>query len=108
MQHKRVGVAAEFSHDERHALGHQPCNERNIAREPIELGNQDAAFGRAGGSEGGCELRAAVERVGAFAGLRLDELGDDGEAFSFGEPGDRRALRFDPEARALLLLCETR
>jgi len=27
------------------------------------------------------------------------------ELFGFGEPGDRRALRFDPEARALLLLC---
>jgi len=49
--------------------------------------------------------RAAVDRVGTLAGLRLDELGDDSEPFDFGEPGDRRALRLDPETRALLLPC---
>src|SRR3954452_15998760 len=48
-------------------------------------------------------MRAAIERVGALAGLRFDELGDDREALGFGEPGDRRALRLDTEPRALLL-----
>src|SRR5215213_6259992 len=33
----------------------------------------------------------------------LDVLGDDLDILGFGEPGDRRALRLDPEPRALLL-----
>ena len=103
MQHKRIGVASEFSDDERHPLRHQAGHKRHIAREPVELGHQDAAFGRARGGEGGCELRAPIERIGALAGLGLDELGDDGEAFNFGETRNRRALRLDPEPRALLL-----
>jgi Ca2+-binding RTX toxin-like protein len=41
----------------------------------------------------------------AFAGLGLDELGDNGDLLGLGEPGDRRALGFDPEPGALLLLC---
>src|SRR4051812_29052749 len=48
-------------------------------------------------------LGASVERIGALAGLGLDELGDEGEAFSFREPGNGRALRFDTEPGALLL-----
>ena len=50
-------------------------------------------------------MRPAVERVRAFAGLGLDELGDDRETFRLGEALDGRALRFNPEARALLLFC---
>jgi hypothetical protein len=56
-------------------------------------------------ARGGRELWPPVDRVGALAGLGLDELGDDRDAFGLGEAGDGRALRLDPEPRALLLLC---
>ena len=77
VQHERVGVAAEFGDDERHALGHQAGDERDIAREPVELRDQDAALRGLGRGQRGGELRPAIERVGALAGLGLDELGDD-------------------------------
>jgi hypothetical protein len=62
-------------------------------------------FAVLGPGERGCELWPAVERVGALAGLGLDELGDDRDPLDFGEPLDRRALRLDPEPGALLLPC---
>ena len=98
-----IGIAAEFGHDERHALRHQAGDERHIARQPVELGDEDAALRGLGCCQRRGELRPAVERVGALAGLGLDVLGDDGDALGFGEPRDRRALRFDPEPGALLL-----
>ena len=104
VQHERIGIAAQFGDDERHALGHQAGDERDIARQAVELGNQHAAFGAAGCSQRGGKLRPAVERVGAFAGFGLDVFADDREALGFGKPGDGGPLGFDPEARALLPL----
>jgi hypothetical protein len=49
MEHERLGIAAEFCDDERDALGHQAGNERNIARQPVQLRNEDAAFRGFGG-----------------------------------------------------------
>ena len=45
----------------------------HVAREPVELGDGDRArlSVAAGASQGGGELRAAVERVGALARLDL-------------------------------------
>jgi hypothetical protein len=86
-----------------HALRHQASNEGNVARQPIQLRDQDAALRGFGRGEGGCELRPAIERVCAFAGLGLNVLGDDGELLGLGKPGDRRVLRLDPKPRALLL-----
>ena len=103
VQHERVGVAAEFGDDERHALRHQAGDERDIAGEAVQLRDQDAAFRGLGGGQRGCELRPAIERVRALAGFGLDVLGDDRDVLGFGEAGDRRALRLDPEPRALLL-----
>src|SRR5690242_18309038 len=86
-------------------LRHQAGDERYVPRQPIQLRDQDATLRGLGAGEGGCELRPALERVGALTGLGLDELGDDRDAFGLGEPLNRRALGLDPEARALLLLC---
>jgi hypothetical protein len=36
--------APKLSHDEWNPLGHQAGNERHVAREPIELGNQHRTF----------------------------------------------------------------
>ena len=48
--------------------------------------------------------RAAVEGVGTFASLDLDELADDLEALGLGEALDGLALGVEPEAAAALLL----
>ena len=36
VQHKWIGIAAQLGDDERHALGHQPSYEGDIAREPAD------------------------------------------------------------------------
>ena len=73
----------------------------HIAREPVELGDGDRArlSVAAGASQGGGELRAAVERVGTLARLDLSELGGDLEALGLGEAGDGGALGVEPESR---------
>jgi hypothetical protein len=88
MQHKRVGIAPEFGHDERDALRHQAGHERDIAGEPVELRDQDAALRGLGGGQCGCELRSPVHCVGALAGLCFNKLSDDGELLGFGEVPD--------------------
>jgi hypothetical protein len=42
---------------------------------------------------------------GALARFDFNVLSDDGDLLGFGETGDGRALRLDPEPRALLLPC---
>ena len=55
------------------------------------------------GCESGLELRAAVERIRALAGLYLDELTDQLQALSVGELMKGLPLSLDPEPRAALL-----
>jgi hypothetical protein len=71
-----TGISSKFGDDEGHALGHQACHEGNVARQSVQLGNQDATFGRLRGSEGCGKLRTAVERVCSLAGFGFDVLGD--------------------------------
>ena len=77
----------------------------NVTREPVELGDGDRArlSVAAGAGQGGGELRAAVERVGALARLDLSELGGDLEALGLGEAGDGGALSVNAKPRAALL-----
>jgi len=98
-------VPAEFSHDERDALGHQAGNERDIAGEAVELRDQDTALGVAGRCERSCELGPPIERVGALSGLGFDVFGNDPEVLGFGEPGNCCTLGLDPEPGAVLLPC---
>jgi hypothetical protein len=51
VQHKRIGVSTEFGHDKRHPLRHQSGHKGQIAREPVELGHQDATLGAGGRSQ---------------------------------------------------------
>ena len=44
MQHERIDVRAELGDDKRHLLRHQRGDERNIARQTIEFGDDDLAF----------------------------------------------------------------
>jgi hypothetical protein len=67
----------------------------HVAREPVELGDGDRArlSVAAGASQGGGQLRAAVERVGALVRLDLRELRGDLEALGLGEADDGGAVR---------------
>ena len=104
VQHERLDVRAELGDDERDPMGHQAGNEMDVSAEAIELGNRDGAFPvPAGLGERGGELRAALDRVGALAGLDLDEIADDLVTLGGGETGDRGALGIDPETGAALL-----
>jgi hypothetical protein len=75
VQHERVRVAPEFGDDERHALRHQASDKGNVAREPVELGDQDA-LALAGRCQRGGKLRAPIEGIRALAGFGFDELGN--------------------------------
>jgi hypothetical protein len=47
-------IGAQFGDDERHLLRHEPGNESNVAREPVQLGDDDRALTGLPRSEGGC------------------------------------------------------
>jgi hypothetical protein len=63
----------------------------HVARQAIELGDDYRDLPLAGAGEGGGELRAAFDCVGALAGVDLNMFGDDLEALRGGEAGDRLA-----------------
>jgi hypothetical protein len=56
-----------------HTLRHQAGDECDIARKPVELGNQHRAFRLAGCGEGGGQLRPAIE----CARLQPEDRGSD-------------------------------
>ena len=66
VEHEGIRVSPEFRDDEGHPLSHQSGDERDVAREPVQLGYDDRALGPAGGGKGVGEVRAPVERVLAF------------------------------------------
>jgi hypothetical protein len=49
------------------------------------------------GSQRRSELRTPIERIGAIAGLDLDEFGSEHEAFRVGKAGDDCPLGFDAQ-----------
>jgi hypothetical protein len=89
VQHKRVGVSAEFGDDERYPLHHQSGNEGDITREAIELGHDHRAFCLAGKGEGGILLRPSIKSVRALSGFDLGELLEDDHSLGLGKAGDR-------------------
>jgi hypothetical protein len=62
-------VCAQLGDNERHALAHETANKMDVTAQAVELGHNDRAPGLAGGFDGSGKLRAAIERVGAFATL---------------------------------------
>jgi hypothetical protein len=102
VQHERVRVPAQLGDDERGSLRHEARDERDVAAQPIQLRDDDRRLDLARRRECCGQPRPTLERVGALAGLNLDELGDDVEALGRGKGRDRLALRLEPEARASL------
>ncbi len=85
VEHEGIGVGAELSHDERHTLGHQAGDKGHVAREPIELGDDDWAPGGSGGCKCRGQLRPAFQRIRSLPGFDLDELADDRDPLRFGK-----------------------
>jgi hypothetical protein len=87
------GSASEFRHDEGQAPRHQPGDEGDVARKPIELRDGDRARPLLRQRECRGELRPAIERIGSLAGLDLDERADDRDAFRLAMADRRRGRR---------------
>jgi hypothetical protein len=103
VQRERINISAERTHNERHLLRHERRDERDVAAQPVELGNADGRLGTLGRLQRCRKLRPASERVGTLAGLDLGVFRGDLEAFRLRERGDGGALRFEAEAGAPLL-----
>jgi hypothetical protein len=103
MQHERVSVRAEIGDDERRLVGHQPGDEMDVTREPIELRNNDRSLVLARRLKGGSELRPLVERIRPFTGLNLFKGLNQVEALGLGKTGERSLLRFETKTRPALL-----
>jgi hypothetical protein len=69
----------------------------HIAAEAVEFGDDHRTFDAPSLCQGRCKLRAAVNRIRAFAGLNLDELVDQFNAFALGETGYYIPLGFKPQ-----------
>jgi hypothetical protein len=102
VQHERVGVGSEFGDDERHPLSHEAGDERHVAGQAIELGDDNGALAITCGRKGCSQLRASVERIGSLAALCLDKLGCEFEALGFGKAVNRFTLGINAEPRAPL------
>ncbi len=98
MQHKRIDVPAELGDDERHPLAHQVCDEGDIARQAVELGDDDLGLQPLGRTKSSGELWALIEGVRTFASLDLDKLLGNLQAFTGGELCDSLALCLQPQA----------
>lgn len=44
VQHERIDVGTKLGNNERYAMYHEPADEVDIPRQPVELGNRDRAF----------------------------------------------------------------
>ena len=95
VQHEGVGIGAQLRGDERHPRGHQSGDEGDVTRQPIELGDDDGAARLFRSCQRLRELRPTFQRIGALAGLDLDELARDGETLAFAELVNGTTLRFE-------------
>jgi hypothetical protein len=98
VQDERVGIAAEFSHDEGHALDHQAGNEGDVAGKPVQLRHEDATLRPLGGRERSRELRSPNERIGTLAGLDVDVFGGNVQSLGLRETGNSCSLRLNSES----------
>src|SRR5687768_3451377 len=73
---RRYRWERELRHDERHSLRHQPGDEGNVAREPVELRDQHGASSIPRRGQCSCQLRAPVECVSPLPAFALNVLTD--------------------------------
>jgi hypothetical protein len=92
VQDERINVCAKLGDNELHALCHEPRDEMDIATKTVELRHRDGAATATSFCECSGELRAPVDRISALAGLNLNELASDAEAFGSREACERVPL----------------
>src|SRR5271165_7227129 len=74
VQQERLHVRAEIGDQKRRLVRHEPTDEVNVTREPVELGDGDRAAQPAGLVERLAQMGPAVERVRPLACLNFGEL----------------------------------
>jgi hypothetical protein len=72
VERERVGVGAEFGDDKRHPVDHQPADEVDVARQPVQFRYDDRVMGFSRGRQCGGEHGSPLQRVGALARLYFD------------------------------------
>ena len=102
VQHEWIDVGTELGNNERYAMYHEPADEVDIPRKPVELCNRDRAFAFPGHIESACQLRPKLERVRSFARLDLGKFSDDLKPVRLREALQRLPLGFKPEAQSFL------
>jgi len=83
-------------------LGHQARYEGHVARQAVELGNNDRTLASPPRGERCRELRPPVEGICPLPRFDLDELDREVEGFGRRKPRDGIALGLDAEARSAL------
>src|SRR5262249_25066639 len=79
-------------------MRHQAGNEMHVAREPVELGDDDGTLELASGRERSLERGPALKCVGTLAGLLLRERVGNRKAFRLGKPVERCPLGVEAKA----------
>lgn len=104
VEHEWIDVGTEFGDDEGNALRHQPGDEVDIARQAVELGDDNRASHLSRLRQCCGEHWTAMECVAPLPGLDLDQFGHDGVALSVAEAADAVALRFKTKTAPALAL----
>jgi hypothetical protein len=86
VQYERIDVRAEVRDHEWNAMRHEAGNEMDITRQPVKLRYGDRASQCPCLGERCRQLGSPIERIASFAGLDLDEFGDEVEPLALGEP----------------------
>jgi len=85
MQNKGIDICAQLSDHERHPVSHEAADEVNVPAEAVQFGDGHGALELLSSRKSCLELWAAVESIGAFAGLNLNELPNQLQTFSLCE-----------------------
>ena len=103
VQHEGVDVPAQLSDNKRHPFGHQACDERHIAREPVQLGHDNRALQLLGFPQCCGELWASPQRICSLAGFDVGKFLTDLHSLVGAECSDNPALAVETEAGTALL-----
>lgn len=95
MWSERVRVGPKLGDNKRHALHHEGGGKGNVAREPVELGDDDRALRRSCGSKRQGQLRTALEGVRTLPCFRFHVFLNDGQALGLGKPLHCASLRVE-------------
>src|ERR1700722_9650163 len=102
MQNERVDVGPKLGHDERDALRHQTCDKRDVAAEPVELGDHNWTLEFACFVERYAQLRSQFQSVHALTCFNLYMLASERELLALSKAPDCLPLGVEAQARTTL------